>query len=219
MITPCPTHGVPCVLAAPPVRLRRTSRRTPRRRAGCPPCGAVVPGTLARAAWAPSCGRGRRGGFRRQQQRGGCRTRAHAGANALAWGSVASLAPGARVQCGQVAPRPVSWHARRLLPCMGACRGSRWRPSGSQGAPCSSSARPTTGASHSRVVVPGPTVPSVLCPAACHRGRRPLPWSTGRGGLWQPGWCTRGGRRSVTGSPGHPPRSPATQQGLAGDRQ
>ena len=50
--------------------------------------------------------------------------------------------------------------------------------------------------------------------------RQPLsPTATGGGGLRRPGWCPRGWRRSVTGKPGYRRRSPATQQGFAGDAQ
>src|SRR5712692_3441451 len=47
MTAPCHTPWGPWVIAATPARLRRHSRRGPRRRLDCPACRLGVPGALA----------------------------------------------------------------------------------------------------------------------------------------------------------------------------
>ena len=75
------------------------------------------------------------------------------------------------------------------------------------------------GASCCRAVVQGTVVPSALHLEALHRVSRYGPRPTGCGGTLRPRWRPRGWWQSVTGRAGPLRRSPATQQGFAGDAQ
>ena len=215
--TACHTHRVPWSIAATPARLRPPGRRGLRPSSCCDPCRPMVPCTLAGAAWAPSCVRGRRGSPRLHQQRGGCRALARAGANAPAGephgvpstGSTGAAWSGGTVSCTSA--------CRRLLSGARACCRVRWRRSVQQATRCPSRTRRASGC----ITLPGARAghggaralhPCAWCRVSCHH-LGPTGWC----GIRRPGWCLCGGRRSVTGKPGHPRRCPATQQGLAGD--
>ena len=114
---------------------------------------------------------------------------------------------------GMVAWRRVLHHERGGISC--AAWGRAAGSGGGQGrrqhrAPAGPGTR--WGASCCRAVVHGTGVLRARHPGALRRVRRHGPRPTGRGGLLRPGW-----RQSVTGRPGPRRRSPATQQGFAGD--
>jgi hypothetical protein len=68
-----------------------------------------------------------------------------------------------------------------------------------------------------RVVVQSMVVPRALHRWVWHRVSRHGPRPTGRCGLWRPGGCPCGWRRSVSGRPGRPRQLPAPQHGAGGD--
>ena len=200
MTAPGPTHWVPVGIAATPACLRPNGRRGPTRRACGLSCRPVVPRALAGVVRAPSGVQGHRGG---PWQR-------------LGWGPAACPRHWEH-GCGVVGWRRVLRHERVGVFCAagGACCGVR-RRAGPPSAPCPSRARHATGpraAERSSQVrwghapaIPGPCAASV----AMVHGPRTLRHAAAR-------VAPRGWRQSVTGRSGHLHRSPATQQGFAGD--
>jgi len=213
----CHTRRVPWSIAATPARLRPHGRRDPRPSSCCHPCRPMVPCTLAGAVGAPSCMRGRRGGPRLRQQRGGCRVLACVGTTAPAGkqhgvpGTRSTGAAGVGALC------PVPAHGGVSCPAEGRAAGSGGggRHSRQCWAPAAS------GTEQGGLVLLGGCAghggtrtlhPCAWCCISRHHPR-PTRWC----GIRWPGWGPRGGRRSVTGKAGHPRQFPATQQGLAGD--
>jgi hypothetical protein len=191
-------------------------RRGPLRWSGGHPCRPLTPCTLAGVARARAGVRGRRGGPRlRQRGRWG--------------GSPPGLAPRRLPGAGVAAPPSgagrglVAWRLVLRQARVGVSCAAWGRSAGSGGgqgrwqgrAPAGPGKR--RGAWDGRAVVHGPVVPRAFHPGALRRVRRHGPRRPGRGGILRPGWRPRGWRQSVTGKPGHRHRSPATQQGFAGD--
>ena len=216
MTASCPTPGVSVVIAVPPAPHR------PHGRCG-PDGGWAAPradwGSRARwwvrGAHHPAC-RGVVVPPRPDSGGAGGRRKPVLGPTPAPGAGGVSPSPEARARRGEVAPLPAPRPGGCRRPGVGAC-GWRWRQRDRR--PCRVPAAPGQhrGACRRRVVVPGLGVRCALVPRAGCGVSRPCPRRTGCGGLWRPGWCPRGWRRSVTGRPGPPRQSPAPQPGLAGD--
>ena len=131
--------------------------------------------------------------------------------------SLASPALGARARRGRGALCPAPAHGVVSCPAEGRAAGSGGggRRSRQRCAPAAS------GTHQGGIALPGGRAGhggshTLHLGASCGVSRH-HPRPTGWCGIRRPGWYPRGGRRSVTGKPGHPRRFPATQQGLAGD--
>jgi hypothetical protein len=193
-------------------------RRGPLRWSGGHLCRSLTPCAMVAAARALSGVRGCRGGPRLRQRCGRRSEHARAGSKAHAggWcrvtatrGTVAAWSRGAFVlRHERVGGSYAAWW--RSAGSGGGGQGSRQRR-----APAGPGKR--RGASCCRAVVQGTVVPRALHPGALRRVSRHDPRLTGRCGILRPGWRPWGWRQSVTGRPGHLRRSPATQQGFAGD--